>query len=132
MPVTQTHVDPMAITAGLIQPRFKFLGDVFGDADSRRFSTGRPVALATFCNKFWRRRSSAAHVEEERLDILQTIRPPHSHEQDRYGFLYLGHGWMVAGLPLAEFMNHVDRSLNMLDGGRRQDAVPEIEDVSVS
>jgi hypothetical protein len=39
---------------------------------------------------------------------------------------------MVAGLPLTEFMNHVDRRLNMLDGGGRQDAMAQIEDMSVA
>ena len=39
---------------------------------------------------------------------------------------------MMAGLPLTEFMNHVDRRLNMLDRCGRQDAMAQIEDMSVT
>ena len=39
---------------------------------------------------------------------------------------------MMAGLPLTEFMNHVGRRLNMLDGRGRQDAMAQIEDMSVA
>ena len=103
MPMPQPDVDLILLATGLIQSSLELLRHILGDPDRRGLSARCPIPFANLFDEFRRRGTATSHIQQERLHILQTIRPTHGHEENggralrfRHHFTGADSLWLVA------------------------------------